>query len=114
MLEPERPKTRKKRKRLPVTPRSQVRSALRQLSMRSRERANALKLSGYTCSQCGVKQSKAKGREVAIVVHHINGENMLEELIDLMYKMLLNPANMVTLCVDCHKACHDKEHESAE
>jgi len=91
-------------KRLEYTPRSKVRSALRQLFLRSRERAKALKATGYCCAECGIKQSKAKGKEVKIEVHHIEGAR-LEELIDLVYKWLLcDPAKLKPLCEKCHDA----------
>jgi predicted HNH restriction endonuclease len=90
-------------KRLEYTPRSKVRSALRQLFLRSRERAKALKSTGYCCAECGIKQSKAKGKEVKIEVHHIEGAR-LEELIDLVYKWLLcDPTKLKPLCEACHK-----------
>ena len=93
-------------KRLPNTPRSRIRSMLRQLWLRSRERAAALKRDGYTCQVCGRKQSKAKGKEFAVEVHHKHGIANWEKLIDLVYLHLLcNPDNLVTLC----KECHDKE-----
>jgi 5-methylcytosine-specific restriction endonuclease McrA len=70
--------------------------------MRSRERAAALRRDKYTCQECGVKQSKARGREVAVVVHHLDGINW-QGLVDLIAKRLLqDPGKLVTLCVDCH------------
>jgi len=89
-------------RRLPNTPRSKVRNALRQLWLRSRERAAALKRDKYTCQDCQRKQSKAKGKEFAVSVHHLDGVEW-EELINLVYKMLLcNPERLQTLCDDCH------------
>jgi hypothetical protein len=64
-----------------------------------------LKESNYTCS-CGAKQSKAKGREVAVNVHHRSGVNNWEKIIDSVYEDLLNKEDMEVLC----KECHDKEH----
>lgn len=90
-------------KRLESTPRSKVRQALRQLSLRSRERAAALKRDKYTCLRCGIKQSKAKGREVAVECHHINGVQW-DRLIDIVYEMLLcSPDKLQTLCKECHE-----------
>ena len=86
------------------TPRSKIRSALRQLWLRSRERATALKATGYCCTECGVKQSKAKGKEVKIQVHHdppIDWDGIL----DLIIERLLSVPQM-PLC----KSCHDKKH----
>jgi hypothetical protein len=91
-------------KRLPNTPRSKVRNALRQLFLRSRERAACAKAAQYTCRKCGRKQSKAKGREVAIEVHHKEGILHWDFLIDLIYvELLCDPSKMECLCVDCHK-----------
>jgi 5-methylcytosine-specific restriction endonuclease McrA len=91
-------------KKLPNTPRSKIRAALRQLWLRSRERAAALKRDGYTCQGCGRKQSKAKGKEFAVQVHHKAGVIDWEELIDLMYKsgLLCQPEGLETLCKECH------------
>ena len=90
------------------TPRSRIRSAIRQLWMKSRERAKVLKNSGYCCVQCGLKQSRAKGKEVSIQVHHVGGISIWEEVIDLIAKNILE-TEQVPLCKDCHK----KEHEDA-
>ncbi len=90
-------------RKLPTTPRSRVRAALRQLWLRSRERAAAIKRDGYTCQECGAKQSKAKGREIKIEVHHLNGIEW-EKMVDYVYKHLLcDPKDLITLCPDCHK-----------
>ena len=87
----------------PVTPRSQVRSALRRVWLRSRERAAALKRDKYTCQQCGGKQSKAKGKEFAVEVHHVEGVLNWEVVLDSVYSNLLcNPKLLETLCKDCH------------
>jgi hypothetical protein len=92
--------------RKPNTPRSQIRSALRRLWLRSRERAAALKRDGYTCQVpgCGRKQSKAKGREVFVEVDHIDGITEWETLIDLVYALLLvPPEKLKTLCKEHHR-----------
>lgn len=92
----------------PVTPRSKVRQALRLLWLRSRERAEALKQDKYTCRGCGAKQSRAKGKEVYVEVHHQNGVDNWELLIDMVYKSLLcHPDDLITLCECCHKKSHD-------
>jgi len=88
------------------TPRSRIRAALRQLWMRSRERAAALKFTGYTCWECEVKQSTAKGREVKLEVHHdppIEWGNIID---DIAKKLLEAP--QYPLCKKCHKAKHKK------
>ena len=85
------------------TPKSQIRSALRKLFLRSRERAAALKRDGYTCAVCKRKQSKAKGKEIAVECHHIGGVTNWPALFDAVYEHLLcNPESLVTLCAECH------------
>lgn len=85
------------------TTRSQIRQALRRLSLRSRERAAALKRDNYTCQRCGRKQSRAKGREIYVEVHHRNGVQW-DVLVDCVYEILLcHPDDMITLCKECHK-----------
>jgi len=97
-------------KRQPNTPRSAVKSALRRLWLRSRERQATLKRDGYCCQKCGLKQSRAKGKEVYVEVHHnkkgfdINWESVIE----LIYReILIDPSGLITFCQDCH----DKEHK---
>ena len=93
-------------KRLPGTPRSAIRAALRRLWLRSRERQAALKRDSYTCQRCGKKQSRAKGKEVYVSVHHTRGVDW-EGVIDLIAERLLQtPDSLVTLCEDCHDATH--------
>jgi 5-methylcytosine-specific restriction endonuclease McrA len=92
-------------RRKPNTPRSQVRSALRRLWLRSRERAAALKRDNYTCQKCDAKQSRAKGREVYVEVHHTQGVLNWEMMIDYIFRHLLcDPKWLETLCKECHKA----------
>ena len=95
-------------KRQKNTPRSQIRSALRRLFLRSRERAATMKACSYTCQECGAKQSKAKGREVAVHVHHVDPIECWNRVIDIISEELLG-APMVVLCKECHK----KEHKQA-
>ena len=91
-------------KRLEYTPNSQIRSALRKLFLRSRERAKAIKRDGYTCQRCGAKQSKAKGREVQVEVHHRNGVVNWDRLFEAVREYLLcSPDDMETLCSSCHQ-----------
>lgn len=90
-------------KRQPNTPRSRIRSTLRQLWLRSRERAAALRRDNYTCQDCGEKQSKAKGKEFSVQVHHKRGVLNWDSLIDEVFKHLLcDPKHLETLCKDCH------------
>jgi len=94
-------------KKLPTTPRSRVRAALRQLWLRSRERASAVKREHNTCQRCSKKGSVAKGKEVKINVHHTKGICNWDAVIDHIFKEILcNPAALEVLCVECH----DKEH----
>jgi predicted HNH restriction endonuclease len=95
-------------RKLPTTPRSKIRATLRKLWLQSRERAKALKASGYKCVDCGAKQSRAKGKEVYIEVHH---EPPIDwtGIIDLIIERLLDVPQF-PLCKDCH----DKRHGRAE
>jgi hypothetical protein len=96
--------------RKPNTPRSQIKHALRRLWLRSRERAAALKRDHYSCRVCGIKQSKAKGREVSVEVDHLAGVDW-EELLDLVYDRLLVPPELLrTLC----KAHHEEKTGNAK
>jgi 5-methylcytosine-specific restriction endonuclease McrA len=94
-------------KRKPTTPRSRVKNALRQVFLRSRERAAALKREGHTCQECHRKASVAKGKEFKVQVHHIYGILDWEKLVDLVFEMLLVPPEMLkVLCKDCHLKAH--------
>jgi len=106
----------KKSRKLPTTPRSRVRSALRTVWLRSRERAARLKLSGNSCERCGVKASKAAGREISVQVHHKEGIAHWEEIIDLIFaELLVDPSLLEAVCVACHKAEHGKgENEKSD
>lgn len=93
-------------RKLPTTPRNKVRAALRQLWLRSRERAAAIKREGNTCEHCGKKGSKAKGREVAIEIHHDYGVEW-EMMIDYIFRHLLcSPDKLTVLCKECHNEVH--------
>lgn len=97
-------------RRKPVTPNSQIRSALRLLFLRSRERGEAVKRQHNTCQRCGKKGSAAKGREVKIEVHHAKGIDW-DGLIDLIRERLLQtPDDYECLCVECHR----REAEASE
>ena len=91
-------------KRLPYTPNTQIRAALRRLFLRSRERAAALKRDKYTCQHCGIKQSRAKGKEVFVEVDHceqiLNWDYLFEAV---RMSLLCDPKHMETLCKKCHK-----------
>lgn len=98
----------KKSRKLPTTPRSRVRSALRTVWLRSRERAARLKQAGNCCERCGIKASKAKGREVSVQVHHRDGVSNWEAVIDAVYReLLVDPALLEAICETCHQAEHN-------
>ena len=100
----------KKSRKKPITPRSKIISCLRQLWLRSRERAAALKRAEYKCEKCGVKQSKAKGKEVFLEVHHVNGINNWDKVIDEIYKeILISPEFLQPLCKTCHEKTERKK-----
>jgi len=91
------------------TPRSRVRAALRQVWLRSRERAAALKREGNCCESCGVKQSKRVGHEVKIACHHRHGINW-DYILEEIYKHILcDPAELEVLCEECHNNLHEME-----
>jgi 5-methylcytosine-specific restriction endonuclease McrA len=87
-----------------ITPRSQIYSSLRTLWLRSRERASAIKRDKYTCVSCGRKQSKAKGKEFSVQVHHKNGISNWEKIVELIREeMLCSADELETLCKECHE-----------
>ena len=101
-------------KKLPTTPRSRVKNALRMVFLRSRERAACLKAAGNRCSACGIKASVAKGREIKVEVHHCEGIANWEAVFAAVYANLLtSPDKMQCLCKDCHAKTH-ADHESKE
>ena len=90
----------------PNTPRSRIRACLRQLWLRSRERAAVLKRANRTCVKCGAKGSVAKGREVKLEVHH-QPEIDWDGIIDLIAERILK-AKQFCLCKKCHREIHKK------
>jgi len=90
-------------KKLPYTPNTAIRNALRQLFLRSRERASCLKKQDYTCSICKKKQSRAKGKEVYVEVHHKKGILNWDKMIQQIREFLLNEEHLECLCKECHK-----------
>lgn len=86
------------------TPKGRIKAALRQLWLRSRERATALKNTKYCCAKCGVKQSKAKGKEQKIEVHHKEGIANWNKVIELIQaELLVSPDKLESLCPTCHR-----------
>lgn len=92
----------KKTRKKPETTSSQIRSVLRQLWLRSRERAATLKRDEYTCQKCHCKQSKAKGKEFSVCVHHINGIQWDNIIKYIREELLQSPNDLITLCDKCH------------
>jgi 5-methylcytosine-specific restriction endonuclease McrA len=100
----------KRSRKLPTTPRSRIKNALRQVWLRSRERAACLKASGHCCERCGTHASVAKGREVKLQVHHRDGINW-DGIVDaVIAAMLPNSARLESLCEQCHAAQHESKH----
>lgn len=99
-------------KKKPNTPRSRVKAALRQVWLRSRERAAALKRESNTCQCCKRKASKAKGKEFKVEVHHLDGILNWDKILTLIYDQLLcDPSHLEVLCKECHLEKHEKEKE---
>lgn len=88
------------------TPRSAIRSALRRLWLRSRERAQALKNADRRCARCGRKHSTAKGREVCVEVHHVDGIDWNGVIDIIKDRVLQHPDKLKALCTICHDAEH--------
>lgn len=79
------------------TPKSRIRSAMRMLSLKSRERSAALKRDGYKCVRCGSKEK--------IQVHHKDGIKIWDKLYKVIYATILcHPSKLETLCKECHDA----------
>jgi hypothetical protein len=90
-----------------------VRAALRQLFLRSRERAAALKAAKNCCAKCGAKASKKQGHEVKVQVHHLQGIGNWDKIIGLIFEELLcDPKYLQVLCVACHDV--ETEHQRKE
>jgi 5-methylcytosine-specific restriction endonuclease McrA len=89
--------------RLPHTPNSRIRQALRILWLRSRERSQALKNTDYRCARCGVKQSSAKGREIRLDVHHLKRVTNWDRMFAVIREeLLVSPEHLAPLCEQCH------------
>jgi len=95
----------RKSRKLPYTPNSQIRNSLRQLWLRSRERSQAIKREHNTCQRCGAKGSVARGREVKIEVHHkgVGVANWEAVILAIRQHLLTDPSNLEVLCFECHK-----------
>ena len=98
--------------RLPHTPSSIIRNALRRLTLRCRERTTALKRDKYTCVRCGKKKSVAKGRECRVEAHHSNHRpdwSLVEEVI--RDELLQTSEDWECLCTECHDKTHQANGE---
>jgi predicted HNH restriction endonuclease len=93
-------------RRRPNTPNSIIRNALRKLWLRSREHQAALKREHYTCQECGGKQSKAKGREFSVAVHHRDGIEWDGLIAIIAERLLQDESKLVVLCPTCHEKQH--------
>jgi hypothetical protein len=92
-------------KRLPYTPNSKIKAALRKLWLMSREHQAALKRDNYSCVKCHAKKSVARGREVKVEVHHKNGVPNWQAMYDVIREHLLcHEDELETLCKPCHKS----------
>ena len=96
-------------KKLPYTPKSGIVRYIRMCFLRSRERLKVLKEAKYTCCQCGRKQSKAKGREVKVEVHHKKRIDW-DKIVQYVRKEVLDKP-MEVLCKECHKEETRKQNE---
>lgn len=86
------------------TPKSRIVQALRYLWLRSRERAAAMKRDGYSCQKCGIKASRAGGEVIKVEVHHKEGINNWDEIIEsIRNNLLCDIKHLETLCKECHK-----------
>jgi len=106
---PTKPKKKTAPRKKPITTNTQIKAALHRLFLRSRERAAALKRDGNSCQHCHIKASKAKGRDVSVNVHHINGVQWAPLISAVREYILCSPDGMETLCLACHKAEHKIE-----
>ena len=100
----------KKKKKRTETPRGLIVTTLRKLFMWSPERNAALARDDKTCQVCGKRESKAKGKECSIQVHHIQEGDINWDRIERVIRAeLLCPAEMlICLCKEHHKECHQK------
>jgi predicted HNH restriction endonuclease len=85
---------------------AQIVAGLRRIWLRSPERAFVLKAEHYTCEECKIKQSKAKGKEVSVQVHHINGVQWDKIVSYIRKELLIHPDKLTVLCKACHKQIH--------
>ena len=100
---------RTKRQKPHRTTRSRIISGIRLIWLRSPERAARLKMDGYTCQECGAKKSTAKGRQVSVEVHHLDGIPW-QFIVDYLMKYIFcDTKKLLTLCKECHKLETDRQ-----
>jgi hypothetical protein len=105
--------TKPRKRKPPFTPRSQIKAALHKLWLESRERREALYRTSYCCAKCRRKASKAKGREFAVSVHHLDGIDWIA-LVDLVRERLLpSPDRLMPLCHEDHEIADAERREKA-
>lgn len=92
------------------TPNSRIRSCLRKLWLRSRERAKALKNYNYCCADCGVKQTKTKNKQVILEVHHVDEIDWTDVFDFIRKRILQTPDRLKPLCNTCHDKYKDSKH----
>ena len=95
-------------KKLPHTTVSQIKGALRTLTLRCRERQAALKAANRTCL-CGAKASVAKGREMAVQAHHRRPPNWDRVISVIREELLPPPEAWEILCEPCHAKRHEND-----
>ena len=88
----------KKTRKKPITPKSQITSALRRLWLYSRERQERLRIDKR---QCWICKSKVKPE-----VHHIDPAKMDRIIKVIREELLVGPEKLMTVCKPCHKTEH--------
>lgn len=69
-----------------------------------------MKIAGYRCQRCDKKQSRAKGREVYVECHHLDGVKVWEQILDLIYReLLVAPDRLMPICRGCHDEIHSRQ-----
>lgn len=92
---------------------AQIKRAIdRYVWLRSPERSAALKRTGYCCAHCGRKQSTAKGRQLKLDVHHLDGCDRQEIAQFILDHLLHDPSRLEPLCPDCHDKEHSHNHST--
>lgn len=98
------------KRRLPYTPSSHIRNALRRLWLHCREAHEAMKRTGYCCEKCGIKKSQAKGKEVMVEIHHSVHQPDWERIFSVVREELLQTSDkLMPLCRSCHDEIHKEK-----